>query len=283
MQLTQIRNATLLVDYAGKTLLIDPLLADRGAYPGFAGTANSHLANPLVDLPVPLATLLDADAVLVTHLHLDHWDETARRVLPRALPVFAQNAADAEAIRADGFTDVRPLAADGDTPFDGIRIARTGGQHGSDAVMAAIGARMGEVSGIVLRHPDEPTLYIAGDTVWNGHVAAALAAYEPDVVVLNCGDAQVPGLGPIIMDIGDLDRVARAAPRAAIVASHLEAVNHCMLSRADLRAWLDAQGLRARVSVPEDGEACAFQRADTGRPRYASQAASACRSTGLVR
>jgi L-ascorbate metabolism protein UlaG (beta-lactamase superfamily) len=264
MQLTQIRNATLLIDYAGKTFLIDPLLAERGAYPGFAGTANSHLANPLVDLPVPLASLMDVDAVIVTHLHLDHWDETARRTLPRELPVFAQNEADAQAIRADGFTDVRPLAAHGDTAFDGIRIAQTGGQHGSDTVMAAIGARMGEVSGIVLRHPDEPTLYIAGDTVWNGHVAAALETYDPDVVVLNCGDAQVPGLGPIIMDIGDVGRVARAAPRAAIVASHLEAVNHCMLSRADLRAWLDAQGLRARVSVPEDGEACVFMQSGAG-------------------
>jgi len=115
MQITQIRNATLLVDYAGKTLLVDPLLAERGAYPGFAGTANSHLANPLVDLPMPLAALFDVDAVLVTHLHLDHWDETARRTLPRALPVFAQNEADAQSIRADGFTDVRPLAAHGDT------------------------------------------------------------------------------------------------------------------------------------------------------------------------
>ena len=264
MQITQIRNATLLVDYAGKTLLVDPLLAERGAYPGFAGTANSHLANPLVDLPMPLAALFDVDAVLVTHLHLDHWDETARRTLPRALPVFAQNEADAQSIRADGFTDVRTLAAHGDTAFGAIRIARTDGQHGSDAVMAAIGARMGEVSGVVLRHPDEPTLYIAGDTVWNGFVAEALETYAPDVVVLNCGDAQVPGLGAIIMDLDDLGRVARAAPRAAIVASHLEAVNHCMLSRADLRAWLDGQGLRERVRVPDDGEACEFALAAMG-------------------
>jgi L-ascorbate metabolism protein UlaG (beta-lactamase superfamily) len=159
---------------------------------------------------------------------------------------------------------VRPLAAHGDTLFDGIRIAATRGQHGSDAVMAAIGARMGEVSGVVLRHPGEPTLYIAGDTVWNGHVAAALETYAPDVVVLNCGDAQVPGLGAIIMDLDDLGRVARAAPRAAIVASHLEAVNHCMLSRAGLRAWLDGQGLRERVRVPDDGEACEFALAAAG-------------------
>jgi len=268
MQLTQIRNATLLVDYAGKTLLVDPLLAARGAYPGFAGTANSHLANPLVDLPVPLAALLGVDAVLVTHLHLDHWDETARRVLPKGLPVFAQDEADARAIRADGFTDVRPLAAAGGTPFGGIRIARTDGQHGSDALMAAappaFRTRMGEVSGIVLRHPGEPTLYIAGDTVWNAHVAAALETYDPDVVVLNCGDAQVPGLGAIIMDLDGLAQVARAAPHAAIVASHLEAVNHCVLSRADVRAWRDAQGMQGRVYVPGDGEPCVFIHAGAG-------------------
>jgi hypothetical protein len=80
-------------------------------------------------------------------------------------------------------------------------------------------------------------------------------------VVLNCGDAQVPGLGAIIMDQHDLAKVAQAAPQATIVASHLEAVNHCVLSRAALRDFLDEQGLRARVLVPEDGEVCAFSAA----------------------
>jgi len=254
MRITQVRNATLLVDYAGKRLLVDPMLAEQGAWPGFAGTANSHLANPLVGLPLPLAQLLDVDAVIVTHTHPDHWDADARRLLPRGLPLFAQNDRDAAAIRADGFRDVRTLGAG----FDGIALAKTGGQHGSDAVMAAIGERMGEVSGVVLRAPGEPTLYIAGDTVWNEHVADALARHAPDVAVLNCGDAQVPGLGKIIMDQHDLLEVARAAPGATLVASHLEAVNHCVLSRAALRAFLARHGLQARVRVPDDGETCAF-------------------------
>lgn len=254
MRITQIRNATLLVEYAGKTLLVDPLLAEQGAYPGFAGTFNSHLAYPLVGLPLPLERLLDVDAVLVTHLHADHWDAAARRLLPRGLPVFAQDEADAGAIRADGFADVRVL--DEGSVFEGIAIDKTGGQHGSDAVMAVIGARMGSVSGVVLRHPDEPTLYIAGDTVWNDQVGAALARYRPDVVVLNCGDAQVPGLGKIIMDEHDLAEVARAAPDATLIASHLEAVNHCVLSRAALRGFLAERGLQGRVLVPEDGETC---------------------------
>lgn len=255
MHVQQIRNATLRVDYAGKRFLIDPLLAEQGAYPGFAGTANSHLANPLVGLPVPVEALLDVDAVVLTHLHPDHWDDAARKLVPRGLPVFAQDAHDAAALRADGFEDVRLIES---ADFGGIAMHRTAGQHGSDQVMAVIGERMGEVSGVVFSHPAEPTLYVAGDTVWNDYVAEALAAWRPDVVVLNCGDAQVPGLGKIIMDQHDLALVAQAAPQATIVASHLEAVNHCVLSRAALRRFVDEQGLRGRVLVPEDGETCAF-------------------------
>jgi len=257
MHVQQIRNATLVIDYAGKRFLVDPLLAEQGAYPGFAGTANSHLANPLVGLPVPMDELLDVDAVLVTHLHADHWDEAARRLVSRGLPLFSQNEADAADLRADGFADVRLI--DG-ARFEGIGLRRTGGQHGSDQVMAVIGERMGEVSGVVFSHPLEPTLYVAGDTVWNRHVEDALAAYQPDVVVLNCGDAQVPGLGAIIMDQHDVAKVAQAAPQATIVASHLEAVNHCLLSRADLRRFLDEQSLRSRVQVPDDGETLVFYR-----------------------
>jgi len=257
MHVQQIRNATLRLDYAGKRFLIDPLLAEQGAYPGFAGTANSHLANPLVGLPVPVEQLLDVDAIVLTHLHPDHWDEAARKLVPRGLPVFAQDEPDASALRADGFEDVRLID---DAEFGGIAMHRTGGQHGSDQVMAVIGGRMGEVSGVVFSHPDEPTLYVAGDTVWNQQVSDALAAWRPDVVVLNCGDAQVPGLGKIIMDQHDLALVAQAAPQALIVASHLEAVNHCVLSRAELRRFVDEQGLRGRVLVPEDGEICAFPR-----------------------
>ena len=53
MNIKQIRNATLLIEYAGTRFLVDPMLAPKGAYPGFAGTANSHLRNPLVDLIKP--------------------------------------------------------------------------------------------------------------------------------------------------------------------------------------------------------------------------------------
>ena len=72
MNITHIRNATQIIDYAGKKFLIDPMLADKGAWPGFPGTARSELRNPLVALPFSRDNIIDVDAVIVTHTHDDH-------------------------------------------------------------------------------------------------------------------------------------------------------------------------------------------------------------------
>ena len=75
-----IRNATGRLNYAGKTFLIDPMLAEKGRYAGFEGTLNSHLRNPLVELPMKAEdTFKDVDAIILTHTHEDHWDEVAQK------------------------------------------------------------------------------------------------------------------------------------------------------------------------------------------------------------
>lgn len=106
-----IRNATIKVDYAGTTFLVDPMLAPKGAWPGFEGTMHSHLRTPLVELPVPLADVLKADAVIVMHTHMDHWDDAAKQAVPKSMPIFAQDENNAASIHKDGFTDVRVLEA----------------------------------------------------------------------------------------------------------------------------------------------------------------------------
>ncbi|STV29932.1 metallo-beta-lactamase domain protein [Klebsiella pneumoniae] len=44
MNITHIRNATQIIDYAGKRFLIDPMLADKGAWPGFSGHRAQRIA-----------------------------------------------------------------------------------------------------------------------------------------------------------------------------------------------------------------------------------------------
>jgi L-ascorbate metabolism protein UlaG (beta-lactamase superfamily) len=253
MNIQQIRSATLKLTYAGQTFLIDPMLAEQGAYPGLQGAPNSHLSNPTVGLVVPLEELTAVDAVIVTHTHFDHWDEVAKALLPKHLPVFVQHGADAQLVMASGFTDVRLLTDT--TEFEGITLSRTSGQHGSDAAIAAIGELLGEVSGVVFKHPGEKTLYLAGDTLWNEHVAQALKAHHPEVIILNAGDAQITGLGSIVMNTQDVLEVHHAAPQATLMATHLEGVAHAVLSRDELRAFAAEQGFAAQLLVPNDGQA----------------------------
>jgi len=259
VNLQQIRNATIKVDYAGTTFLIDPMLADKGAYPGFEGTYNSQLRNPLVELPMPASEVIRADAVILTHLHPDHWDEAAKQSLPKDIPIFTQNEADAQAVRTDGFRDVRVLTEN--TVFEGTRLSKTSGQHGSDAMMQSpLGALLGTVSGVVFQRSGHKTVYVAGDTVWNHHVEGAIRGYRPDVIVLNAGYARVPGFdGSIIMGKEDVFRAYRFAPEATVIASHMEAVNHGMLTRKELRDYIAEKQMNPqRVRVPEDGESYVF-------------------------
>lgn len=260
VQIQQIRNATLKLEYAGRTFLVDPMLGARGAYPGFKGTYNQHLRNPLVELPIPAAEVMrGVDAVVVTHTHLDHWDGGEHAFVPKDLPIFVQHQADAEQVRGQGYRDVRVI--EGSAEFEGVRLTRTGGQHGTDAMFAVepVAGLLGQAMGVVFQAPGAATVYVVGDTTWHGEVEQALAAFKPDVVVLNTGDARVLGFtGSIIMGRDDVLRAARAAPGAAIVATHMDAINHMTLSREVLRDHVRQNGLEDRVRVPADGETMAF-------------------------
>ncbi len=249
--LTQVRNATLRINYGGVRFLVDPLLADKGTYPGFEGSANSELRNPLVPLPMPVDHILDVDAVIVTHLHSDHWDDAAKARLPKSMPILAQNDEDAAVISGSGFTDVRVLTEA--TEFNGVRLAKTAGQHGTDDTLRAI-PPLGQVCGVAFRQPGAKTLYLAGDTIWNSHVEKAITEHRPDVIVLNAGKAVMTGFPPIIMGEADVLAVHRAAPDAVLIASHMEAINHCVLTRAELRAFSEREGFASSLLIPADGE-----------------------------
>ena len=257
MKLTQIRNATLKVEYAGKTFLIDPMLSAKDSFPGFPGTLNSHVANPTVELPLPMSEILAVDAVIVTHTHQDHWDDTAKTVIPKDMLIFTQNARDQWDIQMSWFRNTRALEEHNE--FHGITLIKTPGQHGRGQILEGLmGDILGNVCGIVFKHPREKMLYIAGDTVWYKGVQENLERYKPDVIVLNSGDARVLPNESIIMGKEDVYEVYKTAPSATIIASHMEAVNHATLSRKELRAFIVDHQMNSRVLVPEDGESYSF-------------------------
>lgn len=257
----QIRNATIKLNYAGTTFLVDPMLGAKGAYPGFEGTRNSERRYPLVDLPVPVDEILDTDAIILTHLHDDHWDKAARNLVPRNMPIFTQNTADAAPVRKDGFTNVRVLTQAGIT-FNQTTLYKTAGKHGTNEMYAipAVAESLGKTMGIVFQQPGYKTTYVAGDTIWTDAVESALNRYQPDIIILNTGYAQLEGIdGSILMGKDDLYRAYELAPNAYIIGTHMDAVNHAMLTRAELRRFITENNLDSkRALVPGDGQAYEF-------------------------
>jgi L-ascorbate metabolism protein UlaG (beta-lactamase superfamily) len=250
MRLRLIRHATLSVEYAGHSLLVDPMLDPVGIRPPIQNSPNPQ-NNPLVPLPTqPEEFLSKTEVVLVTHTHADHWDPSAEKLVPKNIPLFGQPEDEAK-FQLAGFT-VRPIQKS--LLWNEITLSRTGGQHGT----GEIAKMLAPVSGFVLKAKDEPTLYIAGDTIWCSAVQDALDLYEPDVIVLNAGGARFLEGNPITMSASDVITVCRRAPKAKIVAVHMEAINHCLLTREGLAFEIEAAKMTARVRIPDDGEAMSF-------------------------
>ncbi|HVZ57112.1 MAG TPA: MBL fold metallo-hydrolase [Chitinophagaceae bacterium] len=254
-----IRHATLLVRTQQVSFLVDPMLSPKDAMDPVANAASSFRI-PMVDLPFDEAwleeTIRSVDAVLVTHLHRDHWDAAAIEKIPKNKPIFCQPT-DAATIRDKGFTQVTgiELAA----TWKGISLVRTNGRHGT----GEIGDRMGKVSGFILGNP-QGDLYIAGDTIWCEEVAWVLATYQPAIIVVNSGGARFLSGDPITMTADQVIQVHKASPDSTIVAVHMDTVNHCLEKRSDLRLALRKAGISNRVLIPEDGQTIVLSQ---GTPR----------------
>ena len=252
MNIQQIRNATLVVQYAGKKFLIDPFLAEKGTYPPFPNSLRQDQFNPLVSLPISIENIINVDAVIVTHLHLDHWDDTAKEVLPKDIKMFVQNEEDATEVRNAGFQNVEVLQEE--TVFGDIQLMKTKGEHGRGEILKLAGL----VCGVVFKHPTEKTLYVAGDTVWYEAIQEVIDTHKPDVIVVNSGDNQFLQGGSLVMGKDDIYEVYKAAPNAKIISVHMEAVNHWTLSREELKSFAHEKGISANLLVPDDGESYTF-------------------------
>jgi L-ascorbate metabolism protein UlaG (beta-lactamase superfamily) len=232
VKLTLVRNACLLLETGGRRILVDPMLRRAGTTPPIENTPNP-LPNPLVELPIPAEEVVRGiDGCIVTHLHQDHFDDTAAQLLPRSLPMLTQPESG-QALRGRGFTCVTHTY-DG---WLGLGLTLTRGRHGT----GVIGEAMGPVSGFVV-----DGLYVAGDTVWCDEVRDSIERHAPHTVVVNAGGARFNEGDPIVMTAADV-RAVRGATGGRVVVVHLEAMNHCLERRTEYRA---IEG----VVVPDDGE-----------------------------
>ncbi len=253
MRITQIRNATVIIEYADKRFLVDPMLSDKETMKPFTSLLHPFSKNPLVDLPFGISRIIDVDSVIVTHLHPDHFDHMAAEVIPKHLPMFVQNENDKNTLSGYGFTNITVLTEH--TAFGGIELIKVPGQHGTWNVEKL--TRLGSVCGVIMCSEKEKTLYITGDTIWYEAVEHTLQAYQPGVILANAGQNDY-GDYQLVMGTDDILQVHKALPGAQIIATHMEDVNHWTLSRKDLRRFSEEHGFSSKLFIPQNGETYFF-------------------------
>jgi L-ascorbate metabolism protein UlaG (beta-lactamase superfamily) len=249
MHIQLIRNATLRLTYGNRVFITDPYFAPKYSQEPLIGKSR----NPTVSLPFPSEDVLaNVEMVLISHLHPDHFDSIAQQQLPKNIQLYCQPG-DEQQIQEAGFSNVEVI--DRNVDWHGVRIIRTSGQHGNEAWAT----QMGKVSGFIFRDENEPTVYWTGDTIWCETVKQVILEMEPDIIITHSSGASFRPGEPIIMDARQTIEVCRTAPQSTVIAIHMETFDFDTVSRLNLRAMAEAEGIGARqLLIPTDGETLIF-------------------------
>lgn len=251
--LTFVGTATTVLRLGSFTLLTDPNFLHRGqrAYLG-KGLWSRRLTEPAMT-PAELPAL---DAVLLSHLHGDHFDRVARRELDRSAPVITTPHA-ASTLRRWGFD------ADGVVEWDSRTLRRDDETLTFTALPAVharglLGRLLPPVMGTMLEHARggqvQRRVYVSGDTLTGDHLDEIAARHpEIDVAVVHLGGTRVL-LHTVTMD-GEqgVDFLRRVRPATAIPVHH-DDYKVFRSSLASFEQLVDAAGLGHLVRPVRRGQ-----------------------------
>lgn len=252
-------TATVLLRHGGLTLLTDPNFLHRGQWAHLGhGLRSRRRTDPAIEpeqVPTP-------DAVVLSHLHGDHFDRVARARLglqDRGVPVVT-TPQSARCLDRERFTTA-PLEPWQDwsttTPAGRITVTAVPGRHAPGAMQRLLPAVMGSVLELAPTSGRPLRAYVTGDTLLVPELAEVTERFpDLDLVLLHLGGTRVLGI-KVTMDGDDgvdLLELLRLGPRTTAVPVHYDDYG---LFRSPLSEFLDAVARRhprARVQPVARGE-----------------------------
>jgi L-ascorbate metabolism protein UlaG (beta-lactamase superfamily) len=254
-----IGTATVLIRYAGFTILTDPNFihmheqVDLGY--GLSATRQTDPALDIHELP-------PVDLVLLSHFHGDHFDQVAERELEKSLPIVTTPEA-AEALRQRGFVASYPLKpwedfsmVKGDAR---LRITAIPGRHGPPVVSFALPEVMGSVLEFQSSASDRRLrMYITGDTLVIDALREIPRRYpDIDLALLHLGGTRILGI-LVTMDAEQgVELLQLVKPKRAIPI-HYNDYDVFKSPLSDFRQAVEASGLADRVHYLSHGEMYTF-------------------------
>ena len=255
-----IGNATVLIRYAGFTILTDPTFIHmhEQTWVGY-GLHTTRLTNPAMEI----ADLPPLDFVLLSHFHGDHFDQVAERDLDKSVLIVTTPEA-AKELNERGFHNTRALKTWESLTIDKgearLRISAMPAKHAPGLVDLA----MPEVMGSVLEfsrtgEPPRFRMYITGDTLLIDELKEIPQHYaDIDLALLHLGGTVVLGIMVTMDGKQGVQAMQIVNPQKAIPI-HYNDYDLFKPPLSEFQAEVEAAGLADRVHYLSHGETYTFQ------------------------
>ena len=266
--ITFIGTATVLIRYAGFTILTDPNFLHRGESVHLGYWLRSRR---LTDPAIELHDLPSIDCVLLSHLHEDHFDRVVARRLDRTLPITTTPKA------ADGLAQLGFERAYGLDTWDAlalnkgpaqVRVTAMPGRHGPALVSQLLPPVMGSMVEFYAHHDHGQgsllfRLYITGDTLVHRALEDIPRRYPMiDQALLHLGGTRLLGL-LVTMDAAQGVQMLRLLRPARAIPIHYNDYTVYKSPLEDFKQAVRAHNLQPLVHYLEHGDVFRFDIPDT--------------------
>jgi L-ascorbate metabolism protein UlaG (beta-lactamase superfamily) len=251
--LTFVGTATTVLRLGPFTVLTDPNFVRRGqrVHLGY-GLSSRRRTDPACTI----AELPRLDAVLLSHLHGDHFDRVARRDLPRDPPVLTTREA-ARRLRRWGF-DAAGLDTWQEQELTNgehrLRVTAVPARHGPIGFHRLLPPVMGTVLDLHSAGARTARIYVTGDTLNVPELAAIRERFDDiDAMIVHLGGTRVLGVLVTLDDQQGCDLVERISPASVVPIHH----DDYGVFRSPLSAFVTQmrrRGLAGRLRIATPGE-----------------------------
>jgi L-ascorbate metabolism protein UlaG (beta-lactamase superfamily) len=254
-----IGNATVLISFAGFTILTDPTFIHmhEKVHLGY-GLYTTRLTNPAININ----ELPQLDFILLSHFHGDHFDQVSINELDKSLLVVTTPQA-AEELKYKGFNNVEKLEKWDSISFlkDDIRltITATPGRHGPFPISIFLPQVMGSILDFQnINRSDLLRIYITGDTmIFNDIKDISKRFPNVDIALLHLGGTTIMGI-MVTMDAKQGINMFKLIDPKKAIPIHYNDYDVFKSSLDDFKKEVKENGLENRIHYLSHGESYTF-------------------------